>query len=128
MIEMTKTDPWSESLCLLSRQLVKFFSLSGGGTPPYCLPVHLHLPGAPQGGSGWVVVVVDHTADVVHQVLGVGYLGGGTGVVDVPLTLSGPEVTVEPEGVPLTVGLNRVINVSHGKTVTLRKLSRRARS
>ena len=103
-------------------------SLPSSGTPLDLLPVHLHLPGAPQGGSGRVVVVVDHAADVVHQVLSVGYLGGGTGVVDVPLTLSGPEVTVEPEGVPLTVGLNRVINVSHGKTVTLRKLSRRARS
>ena len=103
-------------------------SLLASGTPLDLLPVHLHLPGAPQGGSGRVVVVVDHAANVVHQVLGVGYLGGSAGVVDVPLTLSGAEVTVEPEGVPLTVSLNRLINVSHCKTVTLRKLSRRARS
>ena len=105
MIKMTKTDPWSESLCLLSRQLVKFFSLSGGGTPPYCLPVHLHLPGAPESRLGGLVVVVDHAADVVQPLLSPSYMSSGTGVVDVPLAFLGPEVTVKPQSVPCGVGL-----------------------
>ena len=107
MIKMTKTDPWSESLCLLPRQLVKNFPLTGGGAPPYGLPVHLHLPGAPQSRLGGVVVVVDHTADIVHQVLSPRYVSHGTGVVDVPLALLGSEVTVKPQPVPCGVGLER---------------------
>ena len=81
-----------------------------GGASLDLLPVHLHLPGAPLGSPGRVVVVVDHAANVVQLLLSVGYLGGGTGVVDIPLTLPGPEVTVEPECVSPTVGLNKAVN------------------
>ena len=104
---MTETDPWSQSLCLLPCQLVEPVPPGGGGAPLYLLPVHLHLPAAPQGRSGWLVVVVDHTADIVQPLLGSCDGGRGTGVVDVPLAFPGPEVTVKPELIARAVGLKR---------------------
>lgn len=106
---LTKTDPRSESACFLPGQLVQPGPLGGGGAPLYRPPVHLHLPAAPEGGSGRLVVVVDHTADVVQPLLSALYQGRGTGVVDVPLALLRPEVTVEPELVPRAVRLNRTL-------------------
>ena len=127
---LNKTDPGLESPSLLPRQLVKYFPLSGGGAGLYGLPVHLDLPAAPEGGPGRVVVVVDHTPDVVQLLPSPGYVGRGTGVVDVPLAFLRSEVTVKPQPVPRGVGLERgrvrTGEVSLGYVTTLHRLSRRA--
>ena len=114
------TDPGAEEARPVPRQFMKVQTVTARGASPDLLPVHLHLPAAPQRRPGRVVVVVDHTANVVHQLVAVRYLGCSAGVVDVALALSGPEVTVKPPTVPVTVGLNRSLSlISYQATPSL---------
>ena len=93
-------------MSFVSRQLVQNIALCSRGTGRDGGPVHsVHLLCAGESSSGRIIVVINHTLDILHPVIIILDMSCSTGVVDVTLTLSWTMLTGELEFISACVCL-----------------------